>query len=80
MKIQLIENWNQWYKMISMYAIIVLGLLPDIWNLAISFGLLEAAAAPKQLAYTINLVAFIGAVGRLVKQKALEQTPPVVTK
>jgi hypothetical protein len=65
-----VENWKESYKWLSMYAFVIIGLLPDIFNLAITTGVLEAESAPATLNYTIKVVAFLGAVGRLVKQTA----------
>lgn len=72
MKIELVKEANKWYAMYSIWAFVLLGALPDIYNLAVQFNLLTGDSTPAFLARTVNLIAFLGAVGRLVKQKALE--------
>lgn len=72
MKIELVKEANKWYAMYSIWAFVLLGALPDIYNLAVQFNLLTGDSAPAFLARAVNLIAFLGAVGRLVKQKALE--------
>lgn len=69
MKIQLIDEWKSFYKMYSIWAIAILGSLGDIYNLAVSYHMLDASAAPALLTHSLNIVGFIGAVSRLVKQK-----------
>lgn len=72
LKIQLIEEARKWYAMYSIWAFVLLGAMPDIYNLAIQFNLLTGDSAPAFLARTINTIAFLGAMARLVKQKKLE--------
>ena len=72
MKIELVKEANKWYAMYSIWAFILLGAIPDLYNLAVQFNLLAGDDAPAFLARTINMVAFMGAALRLVKQKKLE--------
>ena len=72
MKIELVDEWRKWYAMYSIWAFVLLGALPDIYNLAVQFNLLTGDNAPALLARTINTVAFLGAVSRMVKQKKLD--------
>lgn len=69
----LVGNWKESYKWFSMYAYAILGLLPEIFDLAVTSGILEAESTPAALNYTIKLIAFLGAVGRLVNQTVLAQ-------
>lgn len=76
MKLELIANWNKAYKLYSMWFFVILGLAPDIFNLAVQMGVIDSTSAPAILTRLINTVAFLGAVTRLVKQKQLELEQP----
>lgn len=76
---QLISNWQQFYKMWSIWAMAAIAVLPEIYNAAVELGLLDDTIAPKSLSYTLKLLAFIGIVARLIKQAALQmqtEQPP----
>lgn len=72
MKFELIDEWKKALSMYSVWAFIALGLAPEIYNLAVQFGMLTGDSAPAALSRIINTIAFAGAVLRLVKQKKLE--------
>ncbi len=72
MKFQLIDDAKQWYTLYSMWVFVLIGLAPDIYNLAVQYNLVTGDNAPAALARMINMLAFAGAVARLVKQKKLE--------
>lgn len=76
MKITFIDNAKLWYKMYSVWFMALLGMLPDIFNLAITSGLFSAENAPEKLSYLMKVVAFLGIVSRLIKQKVAETPPP----
>lgn len=82
MKIQFIDTAHKWYTMYSIWFFAALGVMPEVYNLALQFNILEGDAAPAQLSRLINLVAFFGALSRLVKQKKLsmEQEAIIVQK
>ncbi len=73
MNLQLVAEWKKAYAMYSIWAFAILGLLPDLYNLAISTGLFTSDEAPVALSRVINLVAFFGAASRLVQQKVIAQ-------
>lgn len=75
-KLELIAEARKWYTMYSIWFFAALGCLPDLFNLAIQNGLITSASAPVLLTRVINLVAFVGAASRLVKQKALAAETP----
>lgn len=80
MKIQLIENWQQFYRLYSIWFFAFIAILPDVFNLAVSYGLLESENAPESLSYSLKVVAFLGALARLIKQQKLileSQEPPI---
>jgi hypothetical protein len=72
MKFQLVDEWRRFYTMYSIWAFAIIGLAPDIYNLAVQFNMVSGDNAPAALARVINMIAFAGAVLRLVKQKKLE--------
>lgn len=80
MKFELIENWKKAYSFYSMWFFVLLGMAPDIFNLAVSMGVIDSTSAPAILTRLINIVAFLGALTRLLKQKQLEleQEKPAV--
>lgn len=69
---QLIDEWKKWYTMYSIWAFALVGIAPDIYNLAVQYNLVNSAEAPVELARIINIIAFLGALSRLLKQKKLE--------
>lgn len=70
--LELVNEWRQFYSMYSVWFFAVIGGAPDLYNLALSSGLLTGSTAPPELARIINVIAFLGAASRLVKQKKLE--------
>lgn len=72
MKFKLIDEWKSALTMYSMWFFAAVGIAPDLYNLAIQYGLLTGDAAPAKLAYIINVIAFTGAASRLIKQQKLE--------
>jgi hypothetical protein len=72
MKFELITDWKQAYSFYSMWAFALLGMAPEIFNLAVQYGMVESTAAPALLATVIKTVAFVGALTRMVKQKQVE--------
>lgn len=72
MKLQLVDEAKQWYAMYSIWAFALLGVAPELFNLAVEFGMISGEQAPVILARIIQTVAFFGAASRLIKQKAIE--------
>lgn len=72
MKLELIANWKKAYAMYSMWAFALLGLTPQLFDLAVQFNLLDSETTPAVLAKLINIVAFVGAASRIVQQKTVE--------
>lgn len=71
MKLQLIDQAGKWYSMYSIWFFALLGVMPELYNLAVSYNMVSGEAAPAVLARAINTIAFVGAVSRLIKQKKL---------
>ena len=66
-KIRLIDNWKQCWKLYSVQVFIVLAFLPDVYTAFASIGLLEAV--PSNLDWTLKVLAGIGVITRVIKQK-----------
>lgn len=69
----LIKDWKGAWKLASMWVYLLVALSPEIFQLAVQSGLLEAGEVPQLFARAINLLGLIGMISRLVKQKAAEQ-------
>lgn len=72
-KITLVDEAKQFYKLYSIWFFAILGLMPDLYNLAVDNHLVDGGNAPAFLARVINIVAFAGAAMRLVKQKVVAE-------
>jgi hypothetical protein len=72
MKFELIDEWKSFWRMYSVWAFVILGVTPDLYNLAVQYHMVDGGNAPAALAGMINTLAFAGAALRLVKQKKLE--------
>lgn len=72
MKLELIANWKKAYAMYSMWAFALLGVAPQLFDLAVQFNLLDSETTPSALAKLINIIAFVGAASRIVQQKTVE--------
>lgn len=73
MKLTFVDEVRLWYRMYSVWLFAILGLLPDLYNLAVQSHLFEGDAAPVVLARIMNVIAFLGAASRLVQQKVLAE-------
>lgn len=72
MQLQLIEGWQKFYKMWSVWAMILIAVLPELYNAALAAGILTDEQAPQTLSYLVKIVAFIGIATRIIKQAKLE--------
>lgn len=69
--LELADDWRKFYTMYSVWFFAILGAAPDLYNLAVTSGLLTSTTTPPLLAHIINIIAFVGAASRLIKQKRL---------
>ncbi len=71
----LVDDWRQFYKFISMWAALAVGLLPTILQLAIEYQIIDPSqgSMSELSADLIRYLAFAMAVGRLVRQTAQAQ-------
>ena len=58
--------------MYSIWFFAFLGCSGDLFNLAVTEQLINAATAPAQLVAALHWISFLGGASRLIKQKALE--------
>lgn len=72
MKFSLIDDWKKAYKLYSLWFFAIIGLVPDLFNLAVQYEIVSSTSAPAILSHAIKLIAFFGAASRLVKQKETE--------
>lgn len=72
MQIQLIEEWKKAYKFYSIWFFVIIGALPELFNLAVQSGLIDSETAPQALSRLISLIAFAGAASRMIQQKKLQ--------
>lgn len=73
MKIELVGNWKQLTRTWSLYGIALLGVLPDLWNLAVSMELFTGTDVPQQFSYMVKVVMFVVGAIRIIKQTGLEK-------
>lgn len=66
-KFRLIDNWKQCWKLYSVQVFIVLAFLPEIYTAFAAIGLLEAL--PMSLDWTFRVLAGVGVITRLIKQR-----------
>ena len=72
MEVKLITGWQKWYMLYSIWFMALLAMLPDIYNMAITMGVLNETTVPPLLSYSMKVVALCGMAARLIKQKKLE--------
>lgn len=78
-EVELVDEAKKFYKLYSIWFFALIGLLPDLYNLAVQDNLITGGIAPALLVRMINIVAFVGAASRLVKQKvAAEEADPAL--
>lgn len=67
---RLIKEWKKCYKMWSVWVFILIAASPEIYQGFVSLGLLKDI--PNFIDYSIRILAGIGIVTRVIKQKGLE--------
>jgi hypothetical protein len=68
--LELVEDWHKLWKKYSFLVFVVMGAIPDLYNLAISTGFLTSASAPPLLDQFVKGVAFFGGATTMIKLKA----------
>ena len=72
MKFELVDDLHKWYKMGSIWFFALLALAPQIYDLATQYHLVSGGDLPGFFVHAVNIVGFVGAITRLIKQKSLE--------
>jgi uncharacterized membrane protein YkvA (DUF1232 family) len=70
---KLIDEARQAYKLLSVWAFIVIGAMPDVYAGIQGLGWLDDKAVPPVFVWTIRIGAAVGVALRLVKQQAKAQ-------
>lgn len=68
----LVTEWKTCYKLYSFWFILLLGSIPDLYNMAINAHVIEADRVPALFSYIVNVISFLTLASRFVKQKAKE--------
>lgn len=66
----LVDNWRSALRFYSLWFYAAIGLLPEIADLAVQFGVVasDSVAVPEFFANLLRWIAFAGALSRLIKQ------------
>ena len=68
----LVENWRSAPKWLSMWIMLLVGLAPQLYDLAVQFQMLDGGTPlPTVFTKALHLIGFAGAVFRLVDQAAI---------
>lgn len=67
---RLIKEWKKCYKMWSIWIFILIAASPEIYQGFVTLGLLNNI--PNFIDYSIRILAGIGIISRVIKQKGLE--------
>ncbi|AEJ81611.1 holin [Erwinia phage vB_EamP-S6] len=70
-KIELVSYWKHAWKLTTVWAFIIVGVFPDIYNGVIAAGLHDQL--PETAKLWLRGMAIIGIAFRLVRQKAVEK-------
>ena len=74
----LIKSWKEGYKFYSVWALAVLGAMPDLLNALTAAGLLTSEEMPEVAKWAIRAVAIFGIVSRFISQAKPQGLPPEV--
>lgn len=74
-EVELVADWNKFYTFASVWCMVIMGCLPDIYNAAVAGGLFDGSDAPAALSYGMKIMAVVGVVSRIIKQKAAGVIP-----
>lgn len=67
----LVEDWRKAPKWLSVWVLLLIGLAPDLFNLAVQYKLISAGSVPGIFEKALNLAAFIGIAVRMIDQAAI---------
>ena len=78
LQITLIDEWRHCWKLYSVWIFAFLMAAPELYNAAISAGLISQEQVPGVFSKLMSLVSFVGLVSRVVSQKkaTISELPP----
>lgn len=65
----LVAEWRQAWKMLSVWAFLLLGAAPDLHSAVVAMGWLEDADTPAAVKWSIRGLAVAGIAFRLIRQQ-----------
>lgn len=65
----LVDEWRQAWKLLSVWAFIVIGIAPDLYSGVAAMGWLNDASVPPAFVWTLRSLAVAGIAVRLIRQK-----------
>lgn len=68
-----IDEAKKFYKLASVWFIIALGSAPDIFNLAVSYHIVDATKVSPKLSFVLNVISFVGVLVRIMRMKKSEE-------
>ncbi len=71
MNLKLIDNWQSVWKMYSVWALVILGMLPEIVDVLVQYGLVPGGETSGALSKLAKGVMVAGIVLRMGQQKKL---------
>lgn len=76
-RLTVIEDWKKAWKFYSMWALVFIGMLPDLWNSMIASGIaFSGDEVPGAFSWTIKSVVAGAFALRFVKQAGKPPEPP----
>jgi hypothetical protein len=73
MKIELIDQWRSAWRLYTFWMSVIVAVMPDLLNLAISHGIITVDEVPGWFSYTLKCMTFAWMAARLIKQESLKQ-------
>lgn len=74
--LELVAEWRKFYATYSFWFFVVIGGLPDFYDMLLSSGMIEMlkgdSAMPSVVTNAIKTIAFLGAASRFIKQRKVE--------
>lgn len=70
-KLELVEEWQHAWKLYSMWIFALIAVAPQLYDLAVQYHIVVAGAVPDLFGRIINIIGFVGAASRIVKQQKI---------
>lgn len=69
----LVNDWKKAWKWLSMWAFFILAFSPELYALAVQYKIVDPGHLPAIFERLVQWVGFLGAVSRIVDQKAIAE-------